>query len=207
MRCEELREWLSAELDGEARSIKRAAVCEHLAACPACRRAQAAAETLRQGLWQAAWAPPNEGRDEALLAVLRQEGLCGEAAGVAPQRHEVRVGGWREALHSFCFSVFRLGGSTTSFRPAAAALVVSFLLTWSSLRWAETGRAVGPDIPGMRSATAPARPPDAAMLDEWMAGAPTLGALSRLQWLPRARQAPPGPIQRGSMHHESRRVG
>lgn len=204
MRCEELREWVSAELDGEVRRAKRQAVREHLSACEACRLAGAAAETLRHELARAAaWAPPDEARDEMLLTLLRQEGVFREVAGAEPQRHErleERIGGWRDSLCSLCLrGLHRLRG-TTSLRPAAAALAVSFLLTWSSLRWAETGRAVIPAVPGSLAAAAWARPPDAQMLDQWMAGVPSLAALSRLQRLPAPAPMSPAPALRGAVY-------
>src|SRR5437870_3221417 len=77
MNCERLRESLSAELDGEARALQRRSVGRHLAACADCRRARAAALSLRKEIDLAASAiSPNEVRDEAILAALRRAGVC-----------------------------------------------------------------------------------------------------------------------------------
>ena len=84
-------------------------------------------------------------------------------------------------------------------------MAVSFLLTWGSLRWAATAPAVVPAASGSLAAAGRARPLDAEMLDEWMAGAPTLAALSRLQRLPAI--IPAAPVRRGAMVREPRRMG
>jgi anti-sigma factor RsiW len=180
MTCDELREWQSAELDGETRPAEREAVRRHLETCPECRRARAAAVALRTGLTQAVYPWPDaEASDEQVLATLRREGRC-YAPRLAPSLRGTVVG------------LFRRGLASPSFRPALAAMTVTFLLTWSALRWAETpagpvpssatvGAVAIDDTPGRR-----ARPLDTALLERWLAGSPALSALSR----PRRNSSP-----------------
>jgi anti-sigma factor RsiW len=175
MTCDDLREWQSAELDGEARPAEREAVRRHLETCPACRRAHAAAVALRTGLTQAVYLWPDaEARDEQVLATLRREGRC----------HTPRL---TPSLRSSVPAFFCRMVAAPSLRPALAAMSVAFLLTWTALRWAET-----PTVPLPSSAAAGAmaldgtpgnraRPLDTALLDQWLAGSPTLSALSRLR--------------------------
>jgi anti-sigma factor RsiW len=203
MRCEELREWLSADLDGEARGVERAAVREHLAACPECRRARAAAEGLRDGLRLASRERVTEERDEALLAVLRDEGRFGAETGFRLQGQPGAI----RSLWSACLGGLPPLSGKGSLGPAAVAMTLSFVVTWGSLRWAEAGRAASVRIPTSLPATARLRPPDGELLDEWMAGTPSLAAFSRLQRRPASAPAAPALLKRGAVLRERRRVG
>jgi anti-sigma factor RsiW len=192
MTCEELREWQSAELDGETRPAEREAVRRHLETCPACRRAHAAAVALRTGLTQAVYPWPDaEACDEQVLATLRREGRC-HAPRLSPSLRGSIVG----LLHRV--------HAAPSLRPALAAMAVTFLLTWTALRWAET-----PAGPVPTSATAGAvaidgtpgrraRPLDTALLEQWLAGPPTLSALSRLQRVTSPSRERPAAPRRGA---------
>jgi hypothetical protein len=86
-------------------------------------------------------------------------------------------------------------------------MALSFVMTWGSLRWAEAGRAAAVRIPTSLPATARLRLPDGEMLDEWMAGTPSLAALSRLQRRPASAPAAPAPLRRGAVLQERRRIG
>src|SRR5262249_6407048 len=77
MTCAELRERLSAELDGEATDEQREATERHLETCHACRSARVAADALRRGLAEATWTQPDErARDDEVIAALLAEGIC-----------------------------------------------------------------------------------------------------------------------------------
>jgi anti-sigma factor RsiW len=192
MTCDDLREWLSAELDGEARPAEREAVRRHRETCPACRRARTAAVALRTGLTQAtcSW-PDAEASDEQVLATLRREGRC-QTLHLSPSlRDSIEV-------------LFRRLLVAPSLQPALAAMVVTFLLTWTALRWAET-----PAVPIPSSAATgavalngtpgkTARPLDTALLERWLAGSPTLSALSRLQRVVSPGQERPAAPRRGA---------
>jgi anti-sigma factor RsiW len=192
MTCDELREWRSAELDGEAKPSERETVQRHLERCPACRRARAAAVALRTGLTQAAYPWPDaDASDEQVLATLRREGRC-QPPGLSP------------SLRSSLAGLFRRTFAAPSLRPALAAMAVTFLLTWTALRWAES-----PSGPAASRANTPvaaldgtpggrARPLDTALLEQWLAGSPTLSALSRLQWVTSPGRERPATPRRGA---------
>lgn len=192
MSCDELREWLSAELDGDTTPAERETVRRHLETCPACRRARTAASALRTGLIQAAspW-PDAAASDERVLAMLRQEGRC-------------RIPDPSPSLRSAVAGWFRRFTAVSSLRPALAAMAVMFVLTWTALRWAESPSGPAPSrantpvaaldgTPGGR-----ARPLDTALLEQWLAGSPTLSALSRLQWVASPGRERPAAPRRGA---------
>jgi predicted anti-sigma-YlaC factor YlaD len=201
MTCDALREWLSADLDGETTPAERESVRRHLESCPACRRARAAASALRTGLVQAAslW-PDAEASDEQVLAMLRQEGRC-RLPSPGPSLRSTVAGWFRRVL------------AAPSLRPALAAMAVAFLLTWSALRWAEspTGTALSHGstpvaaLDGMPGAGA--RPLDTVLLEQWLAGSPTLSALSRLQRVTSPGSEPPAAQRRGAAGGGPRHLG
>lgn len=199
MTCRELQEWISAELDGEARPAERQAVSRHLVACAECRRARSAAEALRQRLAASEYVDPAaDARDEAVLLVLRQEGRCR-----APAELPAAAGSGL-ALHRM------LAGAAAVWcrRPmnaALAAMGLSFVLTWSALRWATSGPVAGNPSPDRFGAAAVAPRPAADRIDRWLSGAPTLAALARLE-----RPEPPKrsqPIRRGASRQIRRHIG
>lgn len=224
MNCQALREWLSADLDGEASAAEQAAVREHLAACAGCRRARAGAEALREELLLAASEAETSESEEALLATLHAEGLC--RTDIQPRRHkehkEVRLRtGWLTAAAlvsrpflEFCRSVCSL--CLRGFRPiqyrslrlAAGMMAVSFLVTWGALRWAETGPRVAESALAARAAAAPRLPAGDEIMNEWMTGTPSLAALERLQRLPPVTPPAREPVQRGAAAADQhRRMG
>jgi hypothetical protein len=92
-------------------------------------------------------------------------------------------------------------------RLALSAMVASFVVTACSLRWAEWQ---GPDhvmLPDAFRSHAAARLPDVEMLDQWLKGAPTLEALSRLQRLPAPAEPIRAPARRGELPRQRRRMG
>jgi predicted anti-sigma-YlaC factor YlaD len=192
MTCDALREWMSADLDGETTPAERESVRRHLESCPACRRARAAASALRTGLIQAAspW-PDAEASDERVLAMLRQEGRC-------------RIPDPSPSLRSAVAGWFRRLTAVSSLRPALAAMAVMFLLTWTALRWAESPMGTAPSRDNTPLAAldgtpgAGARPLDTALLEQWLAGSPTLSALSRLQRVTSPGSERPAAPRRGS---------
>jgi hypothetical protein len=190
---------MSADLDGEARDGETKPMRKHLSRCADCRHLRRAAVVLRESLAAAAYDTAEAAtRDEAVLAQLRREGLCG-----APHQRLVSA---RLVLP------FRgvLSGSAIDFRrlavqPALAATGLSFALTWGALQWAGHGQPGRPTAPD-QSAGAVARAPDPLLIEKWLSGPPTLAALVRLE---RARPPKPSlsPIRRGAVEQRRRRLG
>ncbi len=199
MACDLVREWLTAELDGEATADEQGSALRHLAGCPACREARAAAAALRSEFRRADWAAAADPhRVDALIALLRREGR------VRPLRP---VGGLLQ----------RLGGlpGGWSLQPGAA-MAAAFLLTWGALSMAESGR-----LPAAtRRVVASARTAPAASLGqapEWLRRAATLARLLQAEkpWpaerdgRPVSRQEPGRrpPDRRGSLSRRERIIG
>jgi anti-sigma factor RsiW len=196
MTCAELRECLSAELDGEATAEQRETARQHLETCHACRQARAADEALRRCLAEAAWTAADESaRDDAVIAALLAEGVCRPTG--TPAHLWLRM---RTVWQTFGASLM------PSMRPALTALAASFLLTWGVLHWAETGAVQLPFVSEGASAATPTHPLDSGLLDRWLAGSPTLEALSRLQRAP-APDPPHARPRRGAVRQEQRHVG
>jgi hypothetical protein len=198
MTCHEVRDWMSAEMDGEARGNEQTLVDRHLAGCADCCRARAAAVALRQRLSSAAWKGSNDGsQDEAVLALLRREGRSGRP----DCRIESRLGA---VLHLFIRGSTRSGLS--SVQPALAAMALSFLLTWSALKWAERRPADWSSHRPPSHGLAANRLRRTELVAKWLAGPPTLAALARLE-----RSYPSKPMspntRRSAVPRLRRRIG
>jgi hypothetical protein len=169
MRCEEAWEWLSADLDCEARVRPPASTQQHLEHCAECRRFRTAAMGLRKEFAAAKYRSIDpESGDEAILAALRQEGLAGATVAT-------RVGYLARLLRGPSMIAWPFA------RPALAAMTAALLVTWGSLHWAETCQSSVPP-PASHGIAGPAgEMPDTVLLDRWMSGPPTLAALSRLR--------------------------
>jgi hypothetical protein len=169
MKCEEMRAWLSAALDGEEPLRPPALVRKHLERCVECSQFRTAAMKLRTEFAVATCRSNDPGSsDEAILAVLRREGFAG-AMPPTGRGYLARLLRGPAAI-AWPFA-----------RPALAAMTGALLLTWGSLRWAETCPSGVPQ-PASHSSFGPTgEMPDTVLLDRWMAGPPTLAALSRLR--------------------------
>jgi hypothetical protein len=217
MTCDQVQAWLDADLDGEEEAARRQAIAAHLAACRDCRRAWKGIQALREGLAAATWTSPDaEARDEQILAVLHREGICRADVALEPQRHnEYEAGTYRIGKGRLPASIFSLPRYLVGFNiltrpgptlwPAVITMSVSFLLTWGSLRWAETRPpAVATSLP--TTAAAPRHPPDPELLEKWLNG-PTLGALAWLQPVPAPVPTRAAPTRRGSLPRARTRTG
>jgi hypothetical protein len=201
MRCEELREWISAELDGEAHPEERHAVQQHLAVCVGCQRARAVTVGLRERLVHVSpiGADPRE-RDEPLFTMLRRDGVIRDQTGSMSLQQKLQHR-WTRILTDLASQL----GPTL--RPALATLAVSFLLTWGSLQWAGASRAGPMDRAVRPTAAVPAKMPRADVLEQWLDGPPTLAALVHLQTASAPVPALPRSQQRGELVRPRRRLG
>lgn len=145
MTCDRVRDWMSAEMDGEADAAGHEGVEAHLAACPGCRLVREAFQTLRAGLRTASCASSgaSELDDRVVLAMVEAGRIRARDASPirqpgdtdsrpiqqqAGQRDEARSPVWRSASR-------RIGWGRL--RPAAIAMATAFVVTWGPLRLAE----------------------------------------------------------------------
>jgi anti-sigma factor RsiW len=147
MRCDQVREWLSATLDGESTPSERQAVDRHLATCSDCRQVKAAGESLRVGLLSAASHYPNRDAldDQVIVALVgagviqKRDIIAGRGTGEPESGAAERDVQRRQRLGlPVLRSALRIP-AWERLRPAAVAMAVAFLLTWWPLRLAERG--------------------------------------------------------------------
>jgi predicted anti-sigma-YlaC factor YlaD len=178
--CEAVRARLWAEIDGEAEAVENTVVACHLEACRACRQLRASAESLRSGIAAAMQdCPSDDAQDEALLAMLRDEGICRTPSREAPEAAGRGRPEWLRRVSAALLS--------RHLAPSLAALTASFALTWGMLRWAEMPSA--PDQAPAAGASVAQPLPDEDFLERWLAETPTLAAALR-RVLPPPRPAP-----------------
>jgi hypothetical protein len=176
MTCEEAREWLSAEMDGEGSVRPPALVRQHVELCAECGRFRNTARELREQLAVAKCRSNDpDTSDESILVVLRQEGLASGTLATGAGRFSRLLRG--RALIAWPCA-----------RPALAAMTAALIITWGSLHWAETCPSDVPLPASHGIAGAAGEMPDTALLDRWLNGPPTMAALSRLR-----RELGPGP--------------
>jgi len=90
MACRDIRETISAFVDGEASPAEAASVREHLAACERCRRLERQMRAAGEGVRQVRGRVPDRFR-EGVFARLDSEG-------VLPPRKKLLRGSWRRAI-------------------------------------------------------------------------------------------------------------
>jgi anti-sigma factor RsiW len=228
MTCEQVREWMSAEMDGEAGDEMRRSVREHLADCAACRQDRAATAMLRGHLRSAGSnRPPDPARDDALVALLRREGLIAPAPN-SSLGHADTGGAWgahRRAgglslsrLRARCLSPCPRGGPVSAWQ-LALVMAATFVATWGPLRVAETGSISARPAARVGTATV-SRPASGSPTGEWLRRPAALAArlLGERAWAvdrelletvpaPRQESAPDSIRQRGARPQPVRRLG
>ncbi len=111
MDCRDLRETISAFVDGEATPEESSLAAEHLASCAGCRTIEARMRSLEEGL-RRVHTEPEKGFRESLFARL-------EAEGAIPPKKKISRRPWRPAAVALA---------------AAAAIGLFFLVSRESVR-------------------------------------------------------------------------